>query len=267
MSLGSRFSSALNNAVANAVDAGVTFVVAAGNDNKIACGYSPASEPKAITVGSTTITDGISWFSNYGTCVDVYAPGSSITAAWHTSPTATKSISGTSMASPRKFQYYILPLIIQYTSRLSNQVTLLSTLQDVAGIAAGILSGGAANSPAEVTAEIKRYASITGIDVRTPDAGLATVNCLKSPTNRPTPAPTHCTGKTLTVELKTDSYPRETSWTLTNTCTGTPVASKGDYASKNTLFTETMCDSAGDAEYRFTINDTYGKCKYSSSMH
>mmetsp|Transcript_39990 Transcript_39990/g.46798 ORF Transcript_39990/g.46798 Transcript_39990/m.46798 type:complete len:85 (-) Transcript_39990:224-478(-) len=62
--------------------------------------YSPASEPTAITVGSTTNTDGISKFSNYGNCVDVYGPGSSITAAWKNG--GTRTISGTSMASPRE---------------------------------------------------------------------------------------------------------------------------------------------------------------------
>ena len=82
------------------VDSGVPTVVAAGNSNANACGYSPASEPKAITVGSTTNTDARSGFSNYGTCLDIYAPGSGITAAWIGSDSAINTISGTSMASP-----------------------------------------------------------------------------------------------------------------------------------------------------------------------
>jgi subtilisin family serine protease len=100
MSLGGGASQTLDDAVAAAIGAGVTFAVAAGNDNASACNYSPARTPDAITVGSTTNTDARSSFSNYGTCLDIFAPGSSITSAWHTSSTATNTISGTSMASP-----------------------------------------------------------------------------------------------------------------------------------------------------------------------
>ncbi|MBD3666668.1 MAG: S8 family peptidase, partial [Kangiella sp.] len=98
MSLGGGASSATDNAVANLVASGVTVAVAAGNDNSNACNYSPAREPSAITVGSTTSSDSRSSFSNYGSCLDIYAPGSSITSAW--SNGGTNTISGTSMASP-----------------------------------------------------------------------------------------------------------------------------------------------------------------------
>ncbi|WP_417446090.1 S8 family peptidase [Kangiella sp.] len=98
MSLGGGASSSIDTAVANLVSAGVTVVVAAGNDNSSACNYSPAREPSAITVGSTTSSDSRSSFSNYGSCLDIYAPGSSITSAW--SNGGTNTISGTSMASP-----------------------------------------------------------------------------------------------------------------------------------------------------------------------
>ena len=100
MSLGGGASQALDDAVANSVDAGVTHVVAAGNDSADACGYSPAGEASALTVGSTEESDARSDFSNTGECVDVFAPGTDITAAWHTSDSATNTISGTSMASP-----------------------------------------------------------------------------------------------------------------------------------------------------------------------
>jgi hypothetical protein len=100
MSLGGGASQATDDAVQRMFAAGVSVAVAAGNDNKDACGYSPARAPNAITVGSTTNTDARSSFSNWGTCLDIFAPGSSITAAWHTSNTATNTISGTSMASP-----------------------------------------------------------------------------------------------------------------------------------------------------------------------
>jgi len=103
MSLGGGFSQSINDAVAAAADAGIVVVVAAGNSNANACNYSPASEPKAITVGSTTNTDARSSFSNFGDCVDVYDPGSGITSAWIGSTSATRTISGTSMASPHEF--------------------------------------------------------------------------------------------------------------------------------------------------------------------
>ncbi len=100
MSLGGGASQATDDAVARMSAAGVTVVVAAGNSNDNACNYSPARAPSAITVGSTTNTDARSSFSSFGTCLDIFAPGSSITSAWYTSTTATNTISGTSMASP-----------------------------------------------------------------------------------------------------------------------------------------------------------------------
>jgi subtilisin family serine protease len=100
MSLGGGASTALDNAVQNSIAAGVSYAVAAGNDNANACNYSPARAANAVTVGATTSTDARSSFSNFGTCLDIFAPGSSITSAWYTSSTATNTISGTSMASP-----------------------------------------------------------------------------------------------------------------------------------------------------------------------
>ena len=100
MSLGGGASTALDTAVNNAIAAGVTFAVAAGNENTNACAGSPSRVPAAVTVGATTSTDARSSFSNYGSCLDLFAPGSSITSAWYTGTTATNTISGTSMATP-----------------------------------------------------------------------------------------------------------------------------------------------------------------------
>jgi subtilisin family serine protease len=100
MSLGGSASSAMDTAVRNAIAAGVTFAIAAGNSNANASNYSPARVSEAITVGSSTSSDAKSSFSNYGSVVDIFAPGSSILSAWSTSDTATNTISGTSMASP-----------------------------------------------------------------------------------------------------------------------------------------------------------------------
>jgi subtilisin family serine protease len=100
MSLGGGASSALDTAVRNSITSGVTYAIAAGNSNANAGNFSPARVGEAITVGSSTINDARSSFSNFGSVVDIFAPGSSITSAWATSDTATRTISGTSMATP-----------------------------------------------------------------------------------------------------------------------------------------------------------------------
>ncbi|ADV66854.1 S8 family peptidase [Deinococcus maricopensis] len=100
MSLGGGASSAVDTAVNNLATGGVTVAVAAGNESQNACNVSPARAANVITVGNSTRTDGRSTSSNYGSCVELFAPGSSITSAWNTGDTATNTISGTSMASP-----------------------------------------------------------------------------------------------------------------------------------------------------------------------
>ncbi len=130
MSLGGGASSSLDAAVANAVLDGVTFVVAAGNSNADACAYSPARAPSAITVGATTSTDARASYSNYGSCLDIFAPGTGITSAWHTSTTATNTISGTSMAAPH-----------------------------VAGVAALLLQTDTAATPATITSRLLAQAT------------------------------------------------------------------------------------------------------------
>lgn len=126
MSLGGGQSTALDNAVNNAVAAGVTFAVAAGNSGAPACNYSPARAANAITVGATTSSDARASYSNWGSCLDIFAPGSSIKSSWIGSTTATNTISGTSMATPH-----------------------------VAGVAALYLSLNPAASPASVTTALK----------------------------------------------------------------------------------------------------------------
>jgi subtilisin family serine protease len=98
MSLGGGYSSALNSAVTSMINAGVFLAVAAGNSNANACNYSPSSASGTLTVAASDQNDTKASFSNYGGCVDVYAPGVSIKSDWLNS--GTNTISGTSMASP-----------------------------------------------------------------------------------------------------------------------------------------------------------------------
>lgn len=100
MSLGVDPSQALDEAVTASIAAGVVYVVSAGNNGGDACLQSPARVTNAITVGATDSTDSRRSNSNYGPCVDIFAPGENITSAWTDSPTATYEDSGTSMASP-----------------------------------------------------------------------------------------------------------------------------------------------------------------------
>jgi hypothetical protein len=100
MSLGSFANATIDDAVQTLIDGGLPVIVAAGNSNQNACNYSPARLPDAITVGSTDIKDVRSVFSNYGTCLDLFGPGTAILSAWHTGDTATHTIDGTSHAAP-----------------------------------------------------------------------------------------------------------------------------------------------------------------------
>jgi len=100
MSLGGYYSYALNLAIDAAIDSGIQFSVAAGNEYSDACDGSPSSSSKAITVAAMDITDNIAEFSNTGSCVDVIAPGVDITSSWNVHDSATNVLSGTSMAAP-----------------------------------------------------------------------------------------------------------------------------------------------------------------------
>lgn len=100
MSLGGNHEQSADDAVTASIKSGVVYAVSAGNNATDACSQSPASTPLAMTVGATEINDARASYSNYGTCLDIFAPGSNIISDWYSSDTATASLSGTSMASP-----------------------------------------------------------------------------------------------------------------------------------------------------------------------
>lgn len=140
MSLGGGASNTVDAAVQRMITDGVVVAVAAGNDNRDACNFSPARAPGALTVGATTSTDARAWYSNFGKCLDLFAPGSGITSAWHTSTMALNTISGTSMASPHVAG--VAALILQETpgasvSTVNSTVTGRATLNKVTSAGRG----------------------------------------------------------------------------------------------------------------------------------
>jgi len=156
---------AMKNAVDAAVNSGVVVVVAGGNSNSDACGFSPAFVPSAITVGSTTSTDSRSSFSNYGSCTNIWAPGSNVKSASHRSDTGSATLSGTSMACPH-----------------------------VSGAAAIVLSGNPNMKPSAVLQELLDNAymnALTGLKAGDTNALLCVAEggAPPSPPPVPTPAP------------------------------------------------------------------------------
>src|SRR5215217_57588 len=142
MSLGGGISSALDTAVNNLANSGVPIAVAAGNSNTDACTSSPARAANAITVGSTTTTDARSSFSNFGTCLDLFAPGSSILSSYFSSDTATATLSGTSMASPHVAG--VAALYKQFNSGASASTTRNAIVN---GSTTGVVSSAGSGSP------------------------------------------------------------------------------------------------------------------------
>lgn len=224
MSLGGPSSPALDQATSNLIAAGVTVVVAAGNDNSNACNFSPARVANAITVGSTTSTDARSSFSNFGTCVNIWAPGSNILSTWHTGAGATNTISGTSMASPH-----------------------------VAGVAALHLAGNAGASPAQVASALYSNAStnkLSGLNAGSPNRLVYSITGGgDTPVDTPPTASFSfsCQGLSCSFDGSASSDDRGVSsysWTFGNGSSGSGATPTHSYA------------AAGTYQVTLTVRDT-----------
>ncbi len=173
MSLGGGLSASVNAAVAGAVAKGVTMVVAAGNSNADACQTSPASEPSAITVGATSSNDARASYSNYGACLDIFAPGSAISSDWFSSTTATNTISGTSMAAPHVTGVAALALAANGSATPAAVTEFLlgnATPNQVIGAGSGspnrLVYSMAAGAPATPVVKTVAISAITGQGVK-----------------------------------------------------------------------------------------------------
>ena len=200
-------SSALDLAVSKSIAGGITYVVAAGNASSDACKFSPSDVTTAIVVGATGSDDARASYSNFGPCVDLFAPGTSITSTWASSDTATNTISGTSMASPHG-----------------------------AGVAALYLESNPSASPADVSNALTSSAT-SGIfrndGTNSPDRFLFSLfNSQAFPTPTPTPSQTPTPTPTPTLTPTPSPSPSPTP-TPAPSCSGTLYS--GSLASVNTI--------------------------------
>jgi subtilisin family serine protease len=164
MSLGGGYIQAVNDAVTNSINEGVTYAIAAGNNAGLACNNSPGSTPLALTVGATDINDNRAGFSNYGACVDVFAPGVNIKSLGRTSTTATAIMSGTSMASPHVAG---LAALFLQTNPTAAPATVNAVIKNNA--AAGVVVNPGAGSPNLLARKWNGALSGTGASSYEPD--------------------------------------------------------------------------------------------------
>jgi subtilisin family serine protease len=277
MSLGGGASSALDSALNNSINSGVTYAVAAGNDNADACGGSPSRVPAAITVGATTNTDARASFSDFGTCLDIFAPGLNITSSWNSSDTATNTISGTSMATPHVVG--VVALYLQQFGAVApatvrNALVAAASVNKVTSPGSGSpnvllysLFGGATPTPTTATPTATRTATATA--TRTPTAtptSSPTSRVTATPTSG-TPTPTTPPGSELLVNGGFDSGAL-TPWVGTatgaylNSGVGFPQSGTGyvtmgyDNSVTGTLYQTVTIPAGGTPQLTFQLNVT-----------
>ncbi|MCX5068436.1 S8 family serine peptidase [Micromonospora lupini] len=260
MSLGGGANSSLDTAVRNSIASGVTYGLAAGNDNGAnACNTSPARTTEAITVGSTTSSDARSSFSNIGTCLDIFAPGSSITSAWYTSNTATNTISGTSMATPHVVGAAALVASANPSwtpAQVRNELVANATPNVVSNAGSGspnlllyVGSGGTTPPPTGCT-------GTNGTDVSIPDAGAAVTSsitisgCGRNASSASTVAVNivHTYRGDLVIDLLA---PDGSAYRLKNSSTSDSADNV------NTTYTANVSGEAADGIWRLQVRDTY----------
>jgi subtilisin family serine protease len=257
MSLGGGYSAAVNTAVTNSINSGVTYAIAAGNGDIFgrpvdACNQSPASTPAAITVGATTSTDTEASWSNYGTCVDIYAPGVSITSSWNGSDTDTRTISGTSMATPH----------VAGASALYLQANPTATAANVAAVLV------ANSTPNHIAQHV--YSQLYGTPNRLLYMGF--INAGPPPPPPPPPAAPSNLVATAVSESRinlawADNSTDETGFKIER-CTGSGCVDFAQIASVSanvTSYSNTGLQSSTPFSYRVRANNTGGDSPYSNT--
>ena len=219
-------SSTLETAITNSIASGVTYTIAAGNSAADACNYTPARTPSAITVGGSDETDLRARYSNYGSCIDIFAPGNLIVSTWSSSDTATNNLSGTSMAAPMVAGAAALYLETNPTASAATVADVIKTKGT-----AGVLTTNDTSSP-----NLLLYSLLSGGPSPTP-----TPSPTASPT--PTPSPTPTSGR-VKIKKQVQSATATTS-TVTFPFTAARLSASNFWLADNTTYEDTNVTALG----------------------
>ena len=234
-SLGGSFSIALNGAMVSLMEDNISVVIAAGNSNRDACSYSPASEPLAITVGGINQADGKVPSSNFGSCIDVFAPGTDIVSTWFTSDTSLRSMSGTSIAAP--FVSGVVAMMLDENNALTpaqvhDQVVITATNTPISASGTGsptrILFNGYSmpvEAPPETTTTSTTTTSTTVVvQAVTTTSTTSTTSTTVAPTSTTTATPPPAESAPSDPEPEPEPEPVPTTTSSTTSTTTAPAA-------------------------------------------